>query len=199
MNPNDMGVVLDEIKNHGDSRKFTADMADTWAKTVYANVDEALEAVKVHYAESSERIMPAHINKIVARLRRARGSSADHIPTPDPPVMLADYPQDEARWIQRHKQLQAGGATMAQARAQTHYEFKTNDDDHESRPDMEKMAAEWAQVGVVMPDALLDPDASVEAKGAAATKWARDVSEWYAANKPNSLAAQISKQKDKSR
>lgn len=80
--------------------------------------------------------------------------------------------------------------------------FHQRDDGHGngvSRQEMERIAAEWAQVGVIMPDALLDPDASVEAKGAAATKWARDVSEWYAVNKPNSLAAQISKQENRNR
>ena len=80
--------------------------------------------------------------------------------------------------------------------------FHQRDDGHAngvSRQEMERIAADWAQVGVIMPDALLDPAASVSDKASASTAWARDVSAWLVENRPESLAAQIAKQQKRRR
>ncbi|WP_217451204.1 hypothetical protein, partial [Prescottella equi] len=50
-----------------------ADVAG-WAATLRPDLDRdsAFEALRVHYATSSERLMPAHINRIAVQLRRDR-------------------------------------------------------------------------------------------------------------------------------
>lgn len=57
-----------------DLRKIgDADVAG-WSATLRQDLDRdlALEALRVHYATSSERLMPAHINKLAVQIRRDR-------------------------------------------------------------------------------------------------------------------------------
>ncbi|NKU37730.1 hypothetical protein GS887_27790 [Rhodococcus hoagii] len=71
-----------------DLRKIgDADVAG-WSATLRADLDRdlALEALRVHYATSAERLMPAHINKLAVQIRRDRAErekAAEIITRPD--------------------------------------------------------------------------------------------------------------------
>lgn len=57
-----------------DLRKVGDSDTDGWYATLRKDLDRnlALEAVRIHYATSTERIMPGHVNTIALQLRRDR-------------------------------------------------------------------------------------------------------------------------------
>lgn len=57
-----------------DLRKIGASDVEAWGSTLRRdlNRDLAIEAVRIHYATSPERIMPAHVNTLAVQIRRDR-------------------------------------------------------------------------------------------------------------------------------
>lgn len=57
-----------------DLRKVGDTDVDGWTATLRSDLDRnlALEAVRIHYVTSTERIMPGHVNKLALQLRRDR-------------------------------------------------------------------------------------------------------------------------------
>ncbi|MBM4575779.1 hypothetical protein GS415_06715 [Rhodococcus hoagii] len=71
-----------------DLRKIGDADVEGWSATLRADLDRdlALEALRVHYATSAERLMPAHINKLAVQIRRDRAErekAAEIITRPD--------------------------------------------------------------------------------------------------------------------
>jgi len=72
MTPGDTARVLATCAMYDNRTVGMADAA-AWHKVIgELDVADAIEAVTRHYTESTERIMPAHVRRIVAEIRRER-------------------------------------------------------------------------------------------------------------------------------
>lgn len=62
-----------------DLRKVGASDVDAWGSTLRRDLDRdlAIEAVRIHYATSAERIMPAHVNAVAVQIRKDRADRED--------------------------------------------------------------------------------------------------------------------------
>ncbi|MBM4707167.1 hypothetical protein GS455_26885 [Rhodococcus hoagii] len=86
-----------------DLRKIgDADVAG-WSATLRADLDRdlALEALRVHYATSAERLMPAHINKLAVQIRRDRAEREKAARDHHPPRPSTRRPADQRGWRSR--------------------------------------------------------------------------------------------------
>lgn len=84
-----------------------------WAEVLdpATTLEDALEAVSIHYKAETTWLMPAHVNRITARLRAARVAGLQV----QPPAELADRPSVETRWLRGYRQAAAQGADHDQA------------------------------------------------------------------------------------
>lgn len=78
MTPGDSARVLAACAIY-DNRTVSVTDAAAWFKVIGdLPVEDALEAVARHYAESTERIMPAHVRRIVREMREERARAVPH-------------------------------------------------------------------------------------------------------------------------
>lgn len=80
-----------------DNRTFTPETAMLWAETLdrHITLDQASRAVIEHFGNSSEYLMPAHVNMIVRTEARREAPDLTSIV---PPRELADTPPREIAW-----------------------------------------------------------------------------------------------------
>lgn len=79
MRLSEAGEVM-ELINMYDSRQVTKEVSTAWYDLIYPyTLDEAKYAVKKHYNESDEWLMPAHIIKIIKAERRTRLAKVETI------------------------------------------------------------------------------------------------------------------------
>lgn len=98
-----------------DERKIDKLKALEFAKSLHPmTLADATAAIEHHRANSTEWLMPAHLNKIVAGWKRDRLQRA---PLEIPPAELADHPELEREWMQRRRELIADGYPAADAEA----------------------------------------------------------------------------------
>jgi hypothetical protein len=96
-----------------DNRKVTKESAIEFAAALDPmTAEDARAAIEEHRRTSTEWLMPAHINQIVAGWKRERFQRA---PLEIPPQALADNPQLEIQWIRRRRELIADGIDPATA------------------------------------------------------------------------------------
>lgn len=90
--------------------------AKAWAAALYGvRWEDARDAVVAHYSDETAWVMPAHVRRIVKRVRSKR--IADMV-QPSPPPELADRPGDERRWIAAVTSAVGDGLTVPEAVAQ---------------------------------------------------------------------------------
>lgn len=72
MRLSEAGEVMELISIY-DNRRVTTEVSTAWYDLIYPyTLDEAKYAVKKHYNESNEWLMPAHIVRIIKAERKAR-------------------------------------------------------------------------------------------------------------------------------
>jgi hypothetical protein len=97
-----------------DNREVTEAAAIAWADALDANVTlaDGKAAISAHRAESSDWLMPAHINTRVRAMRRDRLMRA---PSPQPPESLDGDPAREQAWLYEWNRAIGDGATEHEA------------------------------------------------------------------------------------
>lgn len=112
MTPKETGKLLG-IAALYDARKVDAAVVVAWHEIVGdLPFADAEAAVKAHYAESTERLMPAHVRE------RVRAIHADRLarnPVPDAPREIASDPAAYLRWRNEQTQRIASGEPALRA------------------------------------------------------------------------------------
>lgn len=103
--------VFDNRKGESDHDKQLT--VAGWAEVLdpATTLDDALEAVSIHYKAETTWLMPAHVNRITARMRAARVAGLQV----QPPAELADQPSIETRWLNGYTHAAGQGADHDQA------------------------------------------------------------------------------------
>lgn len=96
MTPSEAATVL-TVASGVDNRTVTPEAATVWSGALRADmsVKEACSAIATHFANSTDYLMPAHINAIVTGWRRER---AKILPSVVPPRELSKQPKREVEW-----------------------------------------------------------------------------------------------------
>lgn len=83
MNPSDCGDLLRACAFY-DNRKVTKEAMVAWSHAIQSDVTkhDALQAIADHHGESTEYILPVHINRRVKAIRRERLQRAGTPPVP---------------------------------------------------------------------------------------------------------------------
>ena len=113
MNPSDCGDLLRACAFY-DNRKVTNEAMIAWSHAIDPDVGkaDALQAIADHHGDSTEYILPVHINRQVKAVRRDRLQRAGTPPTP------GDLTQAEEReWARRWCAHVKAGADRDQAAA----------------------------------------------------------------------------------
>lgn len=102
-----------------DNRKASDEANDAWATALYdITLEDGVKAVHVHYRESTDRIMPAHVRRIVSRVKAVRWKTHGPLDSAAaPPPQLDDRPADAIRWQRAYRRAIGEGATREQADA----------------------------------------------------------------------------------
>lgn len=91
-----------ELINMYDNRQVTKEVSTAWYDLIYPyTLDEAKYAVKKHYNESDEWLMPAHIIRIIKAERRARLAKVGAIATSRADMTDTATELDTARQLTR--------------------------------------------------------------------------------------------------
>lgn len=107
MKPGDAARVLGTAAMYDYRTVGPLDVA-AWFKVIgHLDLEDALEAVARHYADSTERIMPAHINRIARQIREER----DRREEKSAPRALPSRFEDD---INREVRMEQGAATVKQ-------------------------------------------------------------------------------------
>lgn len=104
MTPGEVAEVLGRcaLYDYRDVTKF--DVAAWYAVIGHHDLGDAIEAVVRHYADSTDRIMPAHINRLVKQIREDRRRLEQK---PEVLALPSRFEDD----INRQVQLKQGAAT----------------------------------------------------------------------------------------
>lgn len=81
--PRDTVVALLQLAQSYDSRNIDGLMVDSWldaARRARWTPDEAAEAIRAHYAEQTERLMPGHVTARIRSAARAPGYAPEYRP-----------------------------------------------------------------------------------------------------------------------
>lgn len=83
MNPSDCGDLLRACAFY-DNRKVTKEAMVAWSHAIHPDITkhDALQAIAEHHGESTEYILPAHVNQRVKAIRRERLQRAGTPPVP---------------------------------------------------------------------------------------------------------------------
>lgn len=114
MNTSDYGDLLRACAFY-DNRKVTKEAAVAWAHAIkpYVTKADALQAIADHHAESTDYILPAHVNDRVRQVQRDRLQRAG-----DPPMPGGLTWQREREWRERWCAAIKAGLDKDQAAAQ---------------------------------------------------------------------------------
>jgi hypothetical protein len=109
MTPGDAARVLAACALYDNRTVGHADAA-AWYQTIGdLPVDDALEAVARHYRESTERMMPAHVRRIVREIRDERARATPH----EARMLPSRFEDDPAREVRASR----GAATVREVLA----------------------------------------------------------------------------------
>lgn len=99
-----------------DNREVTETAAIAWAEALDSRVTlaDGKAAISAHRAETSDYLMPAHVNRGVLAIRRDR---LERMETPQPPQGLDGHPGRELTWQREYRRAVGSGATADQAMA----------------------------------------------------------------------------------
>ncbi|WP_147404239.1 hypothetical protein [Nocardia panacis] len=95
-NPRDTVVALLQLAQSYDSRNIDALMVDSWldaARRAPWTPEAAAEAIRGHYAEQTERIMPGHVTARIRSAAKAPGYAPEYLPE----LPVAPPASEEAR------------------------------------------------------------------------------------------------------
>lgn len=97
MKPSEATVAL-TLAAAFDNRQVSEASAHAWAEVMpHVALTDAKDAIRHHFATSTDYLMTAHVIRIVAAMRAERSRNID---MPTPPRELADTPKVEAQWFE---------------------------------------------------------------------------------------------------
>lgn len=84
--------------------------AVAWADALAdVNPGDALEAVRRHYRDSTDYLMPVHVRRLVKEIRAERLAAVEE---PPPPAELTDDPEGYIAWTKRVRRQIADGERL---------------------------------------------------------------------------------------